>query len=89
MDHQNSHVDSTSDNYTKNTSDNFDETPTVNSVNPNYHPSSSTSASWETNHPVVDSLANKGKTELKKGQQQAEDIITKTKKLFKQHCKLY
>ena len=61
------------------------ETPTVNSTNPNYN--SSNSNNRETSNPVVDSLANKGKTELKKGQQQAEDIVTKTKKVVQQQCR--
>jgi hypothetical protein len=64
-------------------SNDSDETPTINSTNPDYHPTSTTN-NWETNNPVVDSIANKGKTELKKGQQQAEDIITKTKRVIKQ-----
>src|SRR5437588_11448018 len=69
-----------------------DETPTINSTNPNYIPISPTATttaphSWETSHPVVDSLA-KGKTEIKKGQQHTEDIITKTKRVCKQHHKL-
>jgi hypothetical protein len=58
------------------------EKPTVNSTNPDYHPSST---NWETNNPVIDSVGNKAQTELKKGQHQAEDIITKTKKVVKQH----
>ena len=57
----------------------INETPTVNSTNPNYNPT--------TSNPAVDSLVNKGKTELKKGQQQAEDIVTKTKKVVQQQCK--
>ena len=65
-----------------------DQTPAINATNPNYSPvTTTTTHNWETNNPVVDSIANKGKTELKKGQQQAEDIITKTKKVIKQHCK--
>jgi len=68
-------------------STNPNETPTINSTNPNYQSVSSTTSnnSWETSNPVVDSLANQGKAELKKGQQQAEDIITKSKKVLKQH----
>jgi hypothetical protein len=71
-------------------STNPNEIPTINSTNPNYQSVSSTTSnnSWETSNPVVDSLANQGKAELKKGQQQAEDIITKSKKVLKQHCKL-
>ncbi len=92
---QSNDIDSTTDNWIKSSykepHDDSDETPTINSTNPNYHPTSSTTPathSWETNNPVVDSIANKGKTELKKGQQNAENIITKTKKVLKQHCKL-
>jgi len=84
-------VDSTTDHFNKNSfdeptpiRDDPNETPTVNATNPDYNPPSTTAThSWETNNPVVDSL-NKGKTELKKGQQQVEDIITKTKRLVKQ-----
>jgi len=91
---QNNDIDSTTDNWNKNTFneppttyEHINETPSINATNPNYHPISSTTPtthSWETHNPVVD----KAKTELKKGQQQAEDIITKTKRAIKQHCKL-
>jgi len=60
--------------------DDQNETSTTNS---SYH-TTATSHSWETSHPVVDSLA-KGKTELKKGQHQGEDIITKTKRVIQEH----
>lgn len=65
------------------------ETPTVNSTNPNYHPSSlNSSSSVEKNHSAsADATFDKAKGELKKGQQQVEDIITKSKRLLKQHCK--
>jgi len=84
-------VDSTTDHFNKNSfdeptpiRDDSNETPTVNATNPDYNPPSTTAThSRETNNPVDDSL-NKGKTELKKGQQQVEDIITKTKRLVKQ-----
>jgi ElaB/YqjD/DUF883 family membrane-anchored ribosome-binding protein len=86
---QSNDIDSTTDNWIKSSykepHDDSDETPTINSTNPDYHPISSTTNNWETNNPVVDSIANKGKTELKKGQQNAENIITKTKKVLKQH----
>jgi hypothetical protein len=89
---QSNDIDSTTDNWIKSSykepHDDSDEIPTINSTNPDYHPISSTTPathSWETNNPVVDSIANKGKTELKKGQQHAENIITKTKKVLKQH----
>lgn len=98
---QSSDVDSTTDRFSKNLLDDPipplhhdsippshhdpNETSTINSTNPNYNPPSTpTSHSWEANNPVVDSI-NKGKTELRQGQQQAEDIITKSKKIFKQH----
>jgi hypothetical protein len=88
---QSNEIDSTTDNWNKDIqsqplirTDDSDETPTINSTNPNYHPVPPTGG-WETSNPVVDSLAQKGKTELKKGQQQAEDIVTKTKKVIKQH----
>ena len=57
------------------------ETPTVNSTNPNYHPSSTVNGSMN------ESVASKATTELKKGQQHAEDIITKSKRLLLQQCK--
>jgi hypothetical protein len=92
MDSQIHEIDSTTDHVNKNLFDastpDSNETPTVNATNPDYNaPSTTATHSWETNNPVVDSL-NKGKTELKKGQQQVEDIITKTKRLVKQQCKL-
>jgi len=61
------------------------ETPTVNSTNPNYHPTSTTNnQSWDKTSSVIETDADKAKRELKKGQQQAEDIITKSKRLIKQ-----
>jgi hypothetical protein len=84
-------VDSTTDDWNKNSAHeplidlaDGDEMPAINASNPSYHPIPSPTTS-QTNHPVVDSLANQAKTELKKGQQQAEDIITKTKRVLKQH----
>jgi len=84
---QSDDIDSTTDNWNKNSyneprviHDDQNETSTTNS---SYH-TTATSHSWETSHPVVDSLA-KGKTELKKGQHQAEDIITKTKRVIQEH----
>jgi hypothetical protein len=96
MDSQSNDIDSTTESWNKSNYNDTtrnrhdgDETPTVNSTNPNYSPISTTTTThnWESNNPVVDSIANKGKAELKKGQQQAEDIITKTKRVVKQHCK--
>lgn len=46
-----------------------------------------TTQNWETSNPVVDSVVNQTKTELKKGQQQVEDIFTKTKRIVKENCK--
>jgi len=94
---QNSNVESTTYNWNKNVDEeplidlvDRDETPTINATNPDYQPVSSPTTTTtthirETNNPVVDSLANQAKTEVRKGQQQAEDIITKTKKIFKQN----
>jgi len=89
---QTNDIDSTTENWNKSSFNepriehvDPNEIPTINSTNPNYHPISPTTHGWETTHPVIDSLAHKGQTELKKGQQQAEDIITKTKKVVKQH----
>jgi len=59
------------------------EAPTVNSTNPNYH--STNNNSWEKINPVIESTIEKGKGEFKKTQHQAEDIVTKTKKLVKQN----
>jgi len=56
------------------------ETPTVNSTNPHYHPTSTTT----NHHSVLDTTVDKAKTDLKKGQQHAEDIITKSKRLLQQ-----
>ena len=98
---QSNDVDSTTDNWSKNVVpeplinlNDQDETPTINSTNPNYHPISPTTTTnttthfRESNNPVIDSLANQAKTEVRKGQQQAEDILSKTKRIFKQNCKL-
>lgn len=73
-----------------------DETPIINTTNADFHPTSippttpTTTAktqNWETSNPVVDSVTNKTKEEFKKGQQQVEDIATKTKRILKQNCK--
>jgi len=58
------------------------ETPTVNSTNPNYNPTSAL------NNSVTEAAAHKATGELKKGQQHVEDIVTKSKRLIKQQCKL-
>jgi len=92
MDTQNYNADSTSDGWTKSPSLNdhstrYDpnETPTVNSTNPNYHPTSTTNNhSWDKTNSAIETAADKAKGELKKGQQHAEDIITKSKRLIQQ-----
>lgn len=92
MDAQSYTIDSTTDGYHKSQlndhSTRYDpnETPTVNSTNPNYHPTNNNN--WEKNNSVIETAADKAKGELKKGQQHAEDIITKSKRFFKQQCKL-
>lgn len=79
MDAQNSTIDSTTtDHWTKTSYNDPNETPTVNSTNPNYNPSA-----YQHNS-LNDSTIDKTKTDLKKGQQYAEDIITKSKRLLKQ-----
>jgi ABC-type multidrug transport system fused ATPase/permease subunit len=54
------------------------ETPTVNSTNPNYNPTSAL------NNSVTEAAAHKATGELKKGQHHVEDIVTKSKRLIKQ-----
>lgn len=67
------------------------ETPTVNSTNPNYQPTSTTNngnhSTWEKNHSTIETAVEKSKGELKKGQQHAEDIITKSKRILTRQCK--
>jgi hypothetical protein len=64
------------------------ELPTVNSTNPNYQPLSNNSSHyWDKTQSTAESVADKTKSELKKGQQQVEDIITKSKRILKQQCK--
>ena len=96
---QNDDIDSTTHNYNRTTFDETrinaddakeiritrdgpDEIPVITTTNPN-----SSSVSSTTTNPVIDSVTNKAKAELKQGQQQAEHVITKTKRIFKQHCK--
>jgi len=88
---QSYNIDSTTNEYNKSSfndhSTRYDpnETPTVNSTNPNYHPTSPTNNhSWEKPNSVIETAADKAKGELKKGQQHAEDIITKSKRLIQQ-----
>lgn len=83
MDAQSSTIDSTTtDHWTKYSHHDPNETPTVNSTNPNYNPAAN-------NHQTLnDSTIDKTKTDLKKGQQYAEDIITKSKRLLKHQCTL-
>ena len=95
MEAQNHSIDSTTDGWNKKSlpdhSTRYDpnETPTVNSTNPNYQPTSTTNNnhSWEKNHSGIETAVDKAKGELKKGQQHAEDIITKSKRLLNQQCK--
>jgi len=83
MERQSYDVDSTTGEWNK--SSLIDETPTVNSTNPNYHPTSTTNNhSWEKNTSAFETAADKVNGELKKGRQNAEDIITKSKRLVKQ-----
>jgi ABC-type multidrug transport system fused ATPase/permease subunit len=91
MEPQSYSIDSTTDSWNKKSfndhSTRYDpnETPTVNSTNPNYQPTStSNNHSWEKNNSVIETAADKAKGELKKGQQHAEDIITKSKRLLNQ-----
>jgi ElaB/YqjD/DUF883 family membrane-anchored ribosome-binding protein len=91
MEPQSYTIDSTTDGWNKKSfndhSTRYDpnETPTVNSTNPNYQPTStSNNHSWEKNNSVIETAADKAKGELKKGQQHAEDIITKSKRLLNQ-----
>jgi hypothetical protein len=91
MDGQNYNIDSTTDGWNKIPSNDHstrydpNETPTVNSTNPNYHPTSSTdNYNWEKTTSTIETAADKAKGELKKGQQHAEDIITKSKRLLQQ-----
>jgi ABC-type multidrug transport system fused ATPase/permease subunit len=74
---------SSSNDYRNATRYDQNEAPTVNSTNPNYHPTTPTNNnnSWEKNNPVIESTVDK----TKKTQQQAEDIVTKTKKLVAQN----
>ena len=76
------------------TFDDENEIPIRISTNPNPHPitpppPATTAQIRETHNPVLDSIGEKTKTELKKGQHQAEDIITKSKRILKQHCKFH
>jgi hypothetical protein len=80
MEAQHFNIDSTTDGWTKSSlsdhSSRYDpnETPTVNSTNPNYQPTNN--HSWDKNNSVIETAADK-----------AEDIITKSKRLFNQQCK--
>lgn len=95
MEAQSYNIDSTTDSWNKSSLNDhttrFDpnETPTVNSTNPNYNPTPSTNNhTWEKTNSVIETAADKAKEELKKGQQHAEDIVTKSRRLLKQQCKL-
>ncbi|UJR10633.1 hypothetical protein I4U23_014830 [Adineta vaga] len=85
MESQSYDIDSTTGGWTKTSavdhpsrSYDLNETPTVNSTNPNYNPPSSLNGS------TSETVGHKATAELKKGQQHAEDIITKSKRLFQQ-----
>lgn len=74
--------------YVPDYSNRFDhnELPTVNSTNPNYHPTSlNNSHISERTNGSMETAAEKMKGELKKGHANVEDIITKSKRIFKQH----
>jgi hypothetical protein len=94
MEAQNYNIDSTTDGWNKNSSNDHssrydpNETPTVNSTNPNYNPASTNNYNWDKSNSVIETAADKAKGELKKGQQNVEDIITKSKRLIKYQCKL-
>ena len=91
MDSQSADIDSTNISWNNKLHDELNDVATVNSTNPNHHPTSTTTTAnhqWETSNPVMDSLASQDKNTMNKGQRQAEDIFTKTKKIIKQHCKL-
>ena len=67
-----------------------DDMPAINAANPNFHPvTPPRTTTTITHNPVVDSLGEKAKSEIKKGQHQAEDIITRTKRICKEHCKFH
>lgn len=88
MESQSYDVDSTTGGWTKSAgldhSARFDpnEMPTVNSTNPHYNP-----APLSSNGSLNESAVHKAATELKKGQQHAEDIITKSKRVLQNQCK--
>ncbi|CAF5167866.1 unnamed protein product, partial [Rotaria sp. Silwood1] len=72
MDTNNYNADSTTGVFNTSPANDNDETPTVNSTNPNFHA-------------VIDSVVQKGRTEFQKGQQSTETIVSKAKKLMQQH----
>ncbi|CAF2393504.1 unnamed protein product [Rotaria sp. Silwood2] len=72
MDSENHDFNSTPGNWNVSASSNDNnETPTINSTNPNYRP-------------VIDSLVDKSRTESRRDQEHAENIVSKTKKLVQQ-----
>ncbi|CAF2376972.1 unnamed protein product [Rotaria sp. Silwood2] len=92
MEPQSYDIDSTTNEWNKSSSNDHsmrhdpNETPTVNSTNPNYHAASMTNNhSWEKNNSTVETNVDKAEEEFKKGQQHAEDIITKSKRYILQH----
>ncbi|CAF1318117.1 unnamed protein product [Rotaria sordida] len=87
MEPQSYDIDSTTHEWNKNSFNDHsirhdpNEIPTVNSTNPNYHPTSTiNNHGWEKNNSTFETNVDKVKVELKKGQQHAEDIITKSKR---------
>ncbi|CAF0830626.1 unnamed protein product [Rotaria sp. Silwood1] len=92
MEPQSQDIDSTTNEWNKSSCNDHsirhdpNETPTVNSTNPNYHPAPMTNNySWEKNNSTIETNVDKAKGEFKKGQQHAEDIITKSKRHILQH----
>jgi hypothetical protein len=66
------------------------EMPTVNSTNPNYHSNSMNNSHMrEKSNATHETTNDKGKVELKRGQQNVEDILTKSKRLVKEQCKSF
>lgn len=92
MEPQSQDIDSTTNEWNKSSLNDYslkhdpNEMPTVNSTNPNYHPATSFN-NGEKNSSIIETNAGKAKEESKKGQQRAEDIITKSKRVLLQHCK--
>ncbi|CAM4759425.1 unnamed protein product [Rotaria magnacalcarata] len=65
-------MDPTTDSWNKSSSNDRNEASTTESISQNYTP-------------VDDSYVQKGRTELKHGQQHAENIVSKTKRILQRH----